>query len=79
MELISRLVVPRVSACWNYVSLQLRVSLERLEVIEGEHKRKEDCCTALFTDWLRGTPGTGNKQRSWLPCCVSILHLVGSP
>ena len=65
MELISRLVVPRVSSRWNYVGLQLGVSPERLEVIEGEHKRKEDCCTALFTDWLRGAPGTGSKQRSW--------------
>ena len=65
MDLLSKLVVPRVSSRWNYIGLQLGMSPERLEVIEGEHRRKEDCCTALFTDWLRGAPGTGSKQRSW--------------
>ena len=65
MDLLSKLVVPRVSSRWSYIGLQLGVSPERLEVIEGEQRRKEDCCTALFTDWLRGTPGTGSKQRSW--------------
>ena len=72
MELLSRLVVPRVSSRWNYIGLQLGMSPERLEVIEGEHRRKEDCCTALFTDWLRGPPGTGSKQRSW----ESVLSAV---
>ena len=54
------------------MGLQLGVSPERIDVIEGEHKRKEDCCTALFTDWLRGAPDTGSKQRSW----ESVLDAV---
>ena len=72
MELLSRLVIPRVSSHWYHVGLQLGVSPERLEVIEGEHRRKEDCCTALFTDWLRGATSTGSKQRSW----ESVLRAV---
>ena len=72
MDLLSRLVVPRVSSRWNYIGLQLGVSPEHVEVIAGEHRRKEDCCTALFTDWLQGAPGTGSKQRSW----ESVLSAV---
>ena len=72
MDLLSRLVVPRVSSRWDYVGLQLGVSPESLEEIDGEHQRKEDCCTALFADWLRGAPDTGSKQRSW----ESVLSAV---
>ena len=72
-ELLSRLVVPRVSSRWKYVGLQLGVSSECLEVIECEHHMKMcDCCMAMFEQWLRGTPGTGSKQRSW----ESVLSAV---
>ena len=73
MDLLSRLVVPRVSSRWNHIGLQLGVSSELLKVIECEQLLKMgDCCTALFEHWLRGAPGTGSKQRSW----ESVLSAV---
>ena len=76
LEVLCRLVVPRVSSRWDYVGLQLGVSPERLDVIEGEHKRKDDCCTAMFKEWLQGAPGTRNKKRSWesVLCAVETGH-----
>ena len=66
LELVSRLVVPRVSSRWDYVGLQLGMTPERLKVIEREQFVKmEDCCTAMFREWLQGAPGTGIKKRSW--------------
>ena len=58
------------------MGLQLGMSPEHLDVIEGEHKRKDDCCTAMFKEWLRGAPGTGNKKRSWesVLCAVETGH-----
>ena len=41
-------------------------------MVEGEHKRKEDCCTILFSDWLQGTLETCSKQLSW----ESLLSVV---
>ena len=73
MELLSKLVVPRVSSRWDYVGLQLGMSSELLKVIEREQLLKMgDCCTALFEHWLQGAPGTGSKQRSW----ESVLRAV---
>ena len=76
LEVLCRLVVPRVSSRWDYVGLQLGMSPERLDVIEGEHKRKDGCCTAMFKEWLRGAPSTGNKNRSWelVLCAVETGH-----
>ena len=58
------------------MGLQLGMSPGRLDVIEGEHKRKDDCCTSMFKEWLRGAPGTGNKKRSWesVLCAVETGH-----
>ena len=76
LEVLCRLVVPRVSSRWDYVGLQLGMSPERLEVIEGEHKRKDNCCTAMLKEWLRGALGSGNKKRSWesVLCAVETGH-----
>ena len=76
LDVLCRLVVPRVSSRWDYVGLQLGMSPECLEVIEGEHKRKDGCCTAMFKEWLRGAPGTGSKKRSWelVLCAVETGH-----
>ena len=74
LELVSRLVVPRVSLQWDHVGLQLGVTPERLKVIERE--KMEDCCTAMFREWLQGAPGTGIKKRSWevVLCAVESGH-----
>lgn len=73
MELIHRLVVPRVAARWRFVGLQLELSPARLDIVHGNHvMNMEECCTAMFEEWLRGGPGTGNKQRVW----ESVLRAV---
>ena len=77
LELVSRLVVPRVSSQWDHVGLQLGMTPERLKVIEREQFVKlEDCCTAMFREWLQGAPGTGIKKRSWevVLCAVESGH-----
>ena len=50
---------------------------ERLKVIEREQfKKMEDCCIAMFREWLQGAPGTGIKKRSWevVLCAVESGH-----
>ena len=77
LELVSRLVVHRVSSRWDHVGLQLGMTPERLKVIEREQFMKmEDCCIAMFREWLQGAPGTGIKKRSWevVLCAVESGH-----
>lgn len=65
IELLSKLVVPRISLRWKYVGLQLGVSSDCLNEIEREQIKVDHSCHAMFEQWLQCSPGTGSKQRLW--------------
>ena len=76
MELLSTLVVPKVSPKWKEVGLYMGLTPNRLQMIEQQHRMMtaKDQCTVMFKKWLYGAPGTGGKNRSW----ESVLYAVAT-
>ena len=64
MKEVSDLVVPEVLFQWKLLGIQLGVTPDRLQEIEG-FMREDNCCSTMFKEWLHDAPGTGSYQRSW--------------
>ena len=76
MELLSLLVVPKVSSKWKEVGLHLGLSPNRLQMIEQQHNMmtEKDQCTVMFKKWLYGALGTGEKSRSWESVLLAVAN-----
>ena len=72
--LLQRSVVPRVSANWKTVGLNLDIKDSCLSAIEKRKPHQPDaCCTEMFSMWLGRAPHTGGLPLTW----SSVLSAVG--
>ncbi len=72
--LLQRSVVPRVSANWKAVGLNLDIKGSCLSAIEKSKPHQPDaCCTEMFSMWLGRAPHTGGLPLTW----SSVLSAVG--
>ena len=71
--LLQRSVVPRVSANWKAVGLNLGIQDSCLSAIEKSKPHQPDaCCTEMFSMWLGRAPHTGGLPLTW----SSVLSAV---
>ena len=67
-------VVPRVSANWKALGLNLDIKDSCLSAIEKSKSHQPDtCCTEMFSMWLGRAPHTGGLPLTW----SSVLSAVG--
>ena len=72
--LLQRSVVPRVSANWKALGLNLDIQDRCLSAIEKSKPHQPDaCCTEMFSMWLGRAPHTGDLPLTW----SSVLSAVG--
>ena len=71
--LLQRSVVPRVSANWKAVGLNLGIQDSCLSAIEKSKPHQPDaCCTEMFSMWLGRASHTGGLPLTW----SSVLSAV---
>ena len=74
MELISEIIVPKVSAYWHVVLVYLEYDVVFKKELEKKHKGDpRQCCTALFKDWITSSRGVGPKTYNKL---LEILNQI---
>ena len=72
--LLQSSVVPRVSANWKALGLNLDIKGSCLSAIEKSKPHQPDaCCTEMFSMWLGLAPHTGDLPLTW----SSVLSAVG--
>ena len=72
--LLQRSVVPRVSANWKALGLNLDIQDSCLSAIENSKPHQPDaCCTEMLSMWLGRAPHTGDLPLTW----SSVLSAVG--
>ena len=59
-DLHSKVIHKQFAVHWKKLGLKLGLSNDRMEIISYNHKhspnRAQDCCTAMFEEWLRDVP-----------------------
>ena len=72
--LLQKSVVPRVSANWKALGLNLDIKDSCLSAIEKSKPHQPDaCCTEMLSMWLSLAPNTGGLPLTW----SSVLSAVG--
>ena len=62
MELINDIIVPKVSPYWHVVLVYLEYDVAFKKELEKKHKADpQQCCTALFEDWITSSRGVVPK------------------
>ena len=62
MKLINDIIVSKVSAYWHVVLIHLEYDVAFKKELEKKHKGDpQQCCTALFEDWITSSRGVGPK------------------
>ena len=74
LELIFRLVVPKMASEWYTVGVLCGVTVEKLRVIEKDASDTTGRCSRMFESWLLKAHGTGNMPRTW----ATLLEAVQS-
>ena len=76
MELVSKLVIPRISAEWEQVCKHLEYSIAIKKMISRTNRGLPgECCTALLEDWI--TTDNGVKPKTWEKL-IEVLSEIGS-
>ena len=68
--------VVSVAARWKNLGLALRLDPDRLDVIEGENRRMEDCLTEVLSLWLKKMY---DYERVGDPSWQLLARAVGDP
>ena len=63
--LLRNIVVPKVSANWKAVGLNLDIKDSCLSAIEKSKPHQTDACTEMFSMWLGLAPHTGGLPLTW--------------
>ena len=74
LELIFRLVVPKMASEWYTVGVLCGVTVEKLRVIEKDASDTTGRCSRMFESWLVKEHGTGKMPRTW----ATLLEAVQS-
>ena len=64
MHDLIRMVVPKVSAEWEYIAYALQYDITTVDQISVKHQENPTkCCKELFKNWL--TTDNGAKPKTW--------------
>ena len=61
-----KIVVPKVKAEWEDLAYSMEYDIATIEEIEEHNSNSENCCVALFADWLHTDHGATPKTWSTL-------------
>ena len=78
LELIYRVVVPKMASKWHRVGVLCGVSVEVLSVIREDASDTTSRCSQMFESWLEKAPGTGNRPRTWSTLLEAVQSGYGA-
>ena len=79
MEILNRVVIPKISAEWENVAHMMKYHLNTISTIEKESHNFQDRCQKLFKNWL--TTSNGPSPKTWktlLKCIENVEDLTAA-
>ena len=58
-----KIVIPKVKAEWKHLAYSMQYDTATVSAIKKDCHKSEDCCEALFEDWL--TTNHGAAPKTW--------------
>ena len=79
MKWMHKVVIPRVSFCWEKVADYLEYEIEKKKEIEKKsHHDPTECCTHLMQDWLCSDRGVAPKTWNTLISTLKDIKELSS-
>ena len=64
LDTLQRCAIDEVSYKWKEIAIALGFAVNKYMTIEANKKTNEDRLLDVFTEWLKGSQGTGEKRRT---------------
>ena len=72
MSILQKYIIDEVPRRWKRIATALGFSFNKVEAIESDCSKDDDCLLTVFGLWLRGSGGTGETERT----LQSLYHVL---